>query len=588
MHGGHDHSHSHSHSHTTEDDEHAVQGLSAWGNLIKPRPTLQRNLLISAAIVLVPVLVRRRVTRLDLGLFCIVSSLLALFGSAKVAFRSWLAKMSAISRAVMRHTTPLTRSYFFKNDNAADRVTLLGVAINIALSVLKFVGGIRFNSAVLVADAGHSLSDLLSDFICLWAVQVARLPADEDHPYGHGKFESIGSLLLSLTLLATGLSIGAWSYDKMIKVLHTQALFSHSAAAAAAASAASAAGGGVVRAIHAAATHSHALPLALPSWPALVLAAVSIASKEWLFQVTRKVGEALSSQIIIANAWHHRSDAFSSVLSFGSIGLAMTMPQLLAIDPAAGIFVAGMICITGVDVLIESVKELVDTNDSEAQKVSESVQLLAEGVEGVLGVKTVRVRSVGSGKNVVDMAIFTEGASSASASASIAEKTKWRIISSMPSVVVDVSVRTSPSDSSGMPFCPLLGTGQVSPAEVEASVRRAVLEAKSKSGGPQSSSPLAALRTVTRVTIHFLQTALKHADVFVRLDPRVSIADAGAVAESVRVAVLEAKAVDSLDVFLDLAATGPATAAPTGPVPSPAPRVNYGPSARVRKGSGAV
>ena len=98
-------------------------------------------------------------------------------------------------------------------------MTLLGVWINVVLSISKFVGGVTFNSAVLVADAGHSLSDLFSDFITLWAVQIARLPPDDDHPYGHGKFEAVGSLFLSLTLLGTGLSVGSWSYDRMHEVL---------------------------------------------------------------------------------------------------------------------------------------------------------------------------------------------------------------------------------------------------------------------------------------------------------------------------------------------------------------------------------
>jgi len=129
-----------------------------------------------------------------------------------------IAKVQAFQLSLLKHSTPLTRKYFFKNENAADRVTLLGVWINIILSISKFAGGILFNSAVLVADAGHSLSDLFSDFITLWAVQIARLPPDDDHPYGHGKFEAVGSLFLSLTLLGTGFSVGSWSYDRMHEV----------------------------------------------------------------------------------------------------------------------------------------------------------------------------------------------------------------------------------------------------------------------------------------------------------------------------------------------------------------------------------
>ena len=172
---------------------------------------------------------------------------------------------------LVKHSTPLTRQYFFKNDNAADRITLLGVYINVVLSVVKFSGGIMFNSAVLVAEAGHSLSDLFSDFITLWAVQIARLPPDEDHPFGHGKFESVGSLFLSLTLLATGLSVGTWSYEKLREVITAQQVL------AAAGKKAAVAGKGVAAAA--------AAVVKLPSWPALGLAALSIGSKEWLFQV---------------------------------------------------------------------------------------------------------------------------------------------------------------------------------------------------------------------------------------------------------------------------------------------------------------
>lgn len=142
---------------------------------------------------------------------------------------------------------------------------------------------IAFNSAVLVADAGHSLSDLLSDFITLWAVQVARLPADSDHPYGHGKFESVGSLFLSLTLIATGLSVGVWSYDKMLYVLGSQRGASLAAIVG---------------------QHVHEVHSKMPSWPALALAGLSIVSKEWLYRITKRVGESLNSQILIANAWY--------------------------------------------------------------------------------------------------------------------------------------------------------------------------------------------------------------------------------------------------------------------------------------------
>ena len=182
MHLGHDHSHSHHHDDTHCDDRApSLPLLSSWGRglhflglLLQPRPQAQRNLLISSLIMLVPVLVRRRFTRLDAGIFVLAASALTLFDSAKRASRTLLRKVNGIRATLAKHSTPITKEYFFKNDNAADRVTLLGVVVNVGLSITKFAGGLAFNSAVLVADAGHSLSDLLSDFICLWAVQVCR------------------------------------------------------------------------------------------------------------------------------------------------------------------------------------------------------------------------------------------------------------------------------------------------------------------------------------------------------------------------------------------------------------------------------
>lgn len=189
----------------------------------------------------------------------------------------------------------------------ADRVTWIGVAVNLLLSVGKLGVGITAHSSALVADAGHSLSDLVSDFITLWSVNVARLPPDEDHPYGHYKFEAIGSLFLSLTLLATGGSVGLMANKQLMEVLQATT------------------------------SSASAMPVQLPGPLALVMAGLSILSKEWLFRITKQVGERLRSPVVIANAWHHRSDAYSSVLALFSIGWAMV--GFPAADAAAGMYV---------------------------------------------------------------------------------------------------------------------------------------------------------------------------------------------------------------------------------------------------------
>jgi cation diffusion facilitator family transporter len=197
----------------------------------------------------------------------------------------------------------------------ADRVTWIGVWVNLFLSVGKLAIGITSHSSVLVADAGHSLSDLFSDFITLWSVNVARIPPDDDHPYGHYKFEAIGSLFLSLTLLATGASVGLMANKQLMEVLHATTTSTTAAAAAAAA-------------------------VQLPGPLALVMAGISIASKEWLFRITKQVGDRLRSPVVIANAWHHRSDAYSSILALLSIAWAMT--GFAAADAAAGMYVISL------------------------------------------------------------------------------------------------------------------------------------------------------------------------------------------------------------------------------------------------------
>ena len=135
---------------------------------------------------------------------------------------------------------------------------------------------------------------------------------------GHGKFESVGSLFLALTLLGTGIGVGAMSNRKLLDILALQRQ-------------------GLLQ----------ATSTSVPGFAALVTAALSIVSKEWLYRITRAVGERIRSQVIIANAWHHRSDAYSSVLALGSIGLARYVPGLVFVDAAGGLFVAAMICATG-------------------------------------------------------------------------------------------------------------------------------------------------------------------------------------------------------------------------------------------------
>jgi len=283
---------------------------------------------------------------------------------------------------------------------------------------------------------------------------------------------------LSLTLLATGLSVGTWSYDKMKNVLLAPS------------------------------------EMVLPSWPALILAAFSIASKEWLFRVTRRVGNAMNSQILIANAWHHRSDAFSSVLSLASIAIAMAAPGLLVVDSAAGILVAGMICMTGMEVLIESVKQLADTSD---RMLESKVMDIVRNVEGVLGVKSARTRTVGSG-NLIDINVITDSSITASAANNIVEKCKWNILEQVPNAM-DVSVKNSPMET----VCPLLTQNTRTIPVVEREVNELLVKYH-KDG----------IVKIRKITVNYVSTAMLTIELLIQLNPTLSIDQATTIGKSIQ------------------------------------------------------
>lgn len=416
---------------------------------------------------------------------------------------------------MVKHSTPLSADYFFRNDNAADRVTFLGVIINLVLSSGKAVVGVMCHSSALIADAGHSLSDLFSDFVTLWAVQVARLPPDEDHPYGHGKFESVGSLFLSLTLLGTGLSVGLSSYKKFLEVITVQRVQGIAAAAKL---------------------------VEVPTWPALVVAGLSILSKEWLYRITRRVGEKLNSQVVIANAWHHRSDAYSSVLALISIGLAMSVPGFLAADPAAGMLVAGMIAMTGAEIMGESMKQLTDAVTDE--DMIKSVESVASEDADVKDVVRVRARQVGS-KALVDVEVSTPQDFSASAMKAIEERIRVRVLSDV-SGVLDVEVRATAED---VVFCPLLTAmddsdleHQISATQVEGKARE-VLEAHPD------------VKSVEAVTVHYQDTVLVRVDANIILnDSSCTVSEANGIAKALRKKLEESEDnnIDQANIFLDL------------------------------------
>ena len=177
MHMGHSHSHHHHHDHS-----HSESSMSALKQPIKIRRKVTRILFAALATLLPPLLLRKSITKTNFAIFLLTSTTLSFTERLRSEVKFFVNKAKNIRDGFIKHAPPSMNAskYLFANDNAADRVTLVGVLVNLLLSIGKAIVGVTCHSNALVADAGHSLSDLFSDFITLWAVQIARLPPDDD------------------------------------------------------------------------------------------------------------------------------------------------------------------------------------------------------------------------------------------------------------------------------------------------------------------------------------------------------------------------------------------------------------------------
>lgn len=204
------------------------------------------------------------------------------------------------------------------------RVTLLGSVVNIILVMIKFAAGIIGASAAMIADAVHSLSDFITDVIVLLFVKLSAKPEDSDHDYGHGKYETLATSLIGLALMFVGIMI---LYNGVCSI----------------------------------ASAIMGSPLPQPGMIALAAALVSIALKEWAYRFTVKVGRECESQAVIANAWHHRSDALSSIGTAVGIGGAILLGEKWAVlDPIAAVVVSVFIIRTAWQLTKQSAGELLE------------------------------------------------------------------------------------------------------------------------------------------------------------------------------------------------------------------------------------
>lgn len=238
------------------------------------------------------------------------------------------------------------------------KATLMGSAGNAALLTFKFIAGVLGNSSAMIADAVHSLSDFVTDLLVLVFVSISAKPQDQSHDYGHGKFETIASFLIGLALVAAATGIVVSGVLKFLAWLD-------------------------------------GAQLEAPGWIALWAALLSIAIKELLYQYTARKGRQLDSQVMIANAWHHRSDALSSIGAALGIGLAILLGRRWTVlDPLASIVVGLMLVKVAYELLKTSINEL--TESSLPADTEQEIMQIIHSFDDVRQPHNLRTRRIGN------------------------------------------------------------------------------------------------------------------------------------------------------------------------------------------------
>jgi cation diffusion facilitator family transporter len=240
----------------------------------------------------------------------------------------------------------------FKSLDAGKKVTWVGVVVNTSLIFLKLAAGLYGDSQALIADAVHSFSDLFTDAVVLIGLKFSNKPPDQTHHFGHARIETLASTIVGMALIGTALYIG-------IKASLT--IYRHS--------------------------EYH------PTLLALAGAGISIVSKEALYHYTIRTGRRIKSQLIAANAWHHRSDAFSSVAVFIGVAGTLIKPSWHILDAYAALLVSFFIVKVGLEILRDALREFTDT--APQPEVVGKIKQCALSVNGVVGMHDLRVRTSG-------------------------------------------------------------------------------------------------------------------------------------------------------------------------------------------------
>ena len=295
----------------------------------------------------------------------------------------------------------LTTEQLQQRAREAKKCTWIGFAINGALALLKTIAGIIGRSGAMIADGIHSLSDFITDVIVIVFIGVTAKGIDKYYRYGHGKFETFATMLIAVALAIVALMLFSDSVAKIAASL-----------------------GGTV--------------LPAPGYIALAMAFISILAKEWLFRYTKRVGDNIESMASIANAWHHRSDALSSIATLvGIAGAIFLGGQWRILDPLAAALVSVFILIVAFRLGIPAVKELLEV--SLPEHVNEEIGRVISGVDGVKAYHNLRTRKNGN-IYIIDFHIKVDPSDTVVEAHDIASETERALAKKFGTVIANIHI----------------------------------------------------------------------------------------------------------------------------------------------------
>ncbi|MEF2899949.1 MAG: cation diffusion facilitator family transporter [Terrisporobacter sp.] len=289
----------------------------------------------------------------------------------------------------------------------ANKVTLKAIGWNIFLAFIKIIAGILGKSSVMIADGLHSASDIITSMGVLIGNYISSKPFDKEHNYGHEKAETLVSFLLSIILVGVALSIG---YEASKSLFNIEGI---------------------------------AIPTLLP----LVVSIISILIKEYQYRITIRIAKKINSPALKADAWHHRSDALSSIAAFVGIGGAMLGFKIL--EPLASIVVALFVCKVGYDILKNAVNELMDVSIDETYE--NEIKKIAQLTEGVMNLGSLRTRKHGASA-YVDLVICVDGKLTVTSGHDIATNLEKKIQNDI-NIVKGITVHVEPCNSCNEKRC---------------------------------------------------------------------------------------------------------------------------------------